>query len=262
MKKRITLISWNVNGIRACYRKGCWDWVKKVSPDIVCIQETKAHEEQLPDEIRNPNGYLTFFDSPKEKRGYSGVGVLSKIEPLSVEIGMGVPSLDDEGRLITLHFKDFSVINTYFPNGGGGPHRLAFKLKYYETFLSYVEKIRRKQKRIIFCGDVNTAHQEVDLARPKENQRHTGFLPEERAWIDKVISKGYVDIFRNLYPHKREAYTYWDMKTFARERNVGWRIDYFFVTPEVTNDIESTAINQDILGSDHCPITLTLNVNL
>ena len=252
------IVSWNVNGIRACHRKGCFEWVKRSSPDIICLQETKATQDQIPEEIANLKGYESFFDSPKEKKGYSGVGILAKEKPLSVEIGIEAPPLDKEGRSITLNFKDFSLINTYFPNGGGGPERLAFKLSFYKAFLSYVERLRKKQKNIVFCGDVNTAHTEIDLARPKENETHTGFLPEERAWIDKVLSKGYIDVFRKFYPDRHNAYTYWDMKTFARDRNVGWRIDYFFSTPEFFKKIKNVKINEDVLGSDHCPVTLDI----
>ncbi|MEK7514246.1 MAG: exodeoxyribonuclease III, partial [Patescibacteria group bacterium] len=228
MKKSLEIISWNVNGIRACYRKGCWEWVKKRAPYIICLQETKATTEQIPPEIISKQGHNCYFDSPLEKKGYSGVGILSQAAPERTEKGIGVPSLDNEGRSLTLHFKDFTLINTYFPNGGGGPVRLAYKLKYYDAFLQYVEKLRRKQKNVLFCGDINTAHNEIDLARPKENEKNTGFLPEERAWLDKLISKGYIDVFRKQNPSLTDAYTYWDMKIFARQRNVGWRIDYFF----------------------------------
>jgi exodeoxyribonuclease-3 len=258
MKKTIEIISWNVNGIRACYRKGCWEWVEKTAPDIVCLQETKATGEQIPLEITSKVSHNSYFDSPLEKKGYSGVGMISTINPEKVEKGIGVPALDQEGRSLTLHFKDFILINTYFPNGGGGPERLSYKLKYYDAFLNYIEKLRKKQKNIIFCGDVNTAHTAIDLARPKENEKNTGFLPEERAWIDKVISKGYVDVFRKKNPVLTNAYTYWDMKTFARQRNVGWRIDYFFATSELYKNIKDTKIHSAVLGSDHCPISVSI----
>ncbi|MCK5059534.1 MAG: exodeoxyribonuclease III [Candidatus Pacebacteria bacterium] len=253
------IISWNVNGIRACHKKGCWEWVKKISPDIICVQETKALSEQIPDEIKNQKEYISYFDSPKEKKGYSGVGILTKKEPCAVEIGIGSSSFDKEGRSLTVHFKDFSLINTYFPNGGGGAERFAFKLGYYDAFLKYIEKLRKKQKNLIFCGDVNTAHNEIDLARAKENEKSTGFLPEERAWIDKVVSKRYIDVFRYFYPETRDAYTYWDMKTFARERNIGWRLDYFFVTSELIKKVKRVKIEDTVLGSDHCPISLEIN---
>ena len=259
MKKNLELVSWNVNGIRACHRKGCWEWVRKTAPDIISIQETKATEEQVPADIMAQQGLISYFDSPKEKKGYSGVGVISTITPERIEKGIGVPSLDKEGRSLTLFFKNFILINTYFPNGGGGPVRLAYKLKYYDAFLKYVETLRKKQKHIIFCGDINTAHMEIDLARPKENEKNTGFLPIERAWMDTVVSKGYIDVFRKRNPNLRDAYSYWDMKTFARQRNVGWRIDYFFATPDIYPYIQDARIHSDVLGSDHCPISISLS---
>jgi exodeoxyribonuclease-3 len=250
------IISWNVNGIRAVHRKGNFDWLIKESPDIFCIQETKATPDQLPEEVRNPKGYHSYFNAPDVKKGYSGVAIYSKTEPLKVEYGINGKK-DPEGRILVAHYKDFVLINAYFPNGGGGPERLAYKLKFYKEFLQYIEKLR-KQKPVIFCGDVNTAHKEIDLARPKENEKNTGFLPEERAWLDEVVWAGHVDIFRHFYPNKKEAYTYWDMKTFARDRNVGWRIDYFFVSNEFLKKAKKTSILSDILGSDHCPIVLEL----
>jgi exodeoxyribonuclease-3 len=166
--------------------------------------------------------------------------------------------MDQEGRVIMAQYKDFLLINCYFPNGGGAPERLEYKLAFYDHFLSYIEKLRKTNPNIIFCGDVNVAHTEIDLARPKENVTHVGFLPIERAWMDKLISKGWVDIYRHYFPAKTGAYTYWDIKTFARERNVGWRIDYFFTTPEMLKRVEDIEILEPILGSDHCPIELTL----
>ncbi len=252
------IISWNVNGVRALHRKGQWDWLIKESPDMFCLQEMKAEPDQLPNEVRAPKGYHAFFDFPKQKKGYSGVAIYSKKEPEHVEYIMGVPTLDDEGRLIAAHFNDFVLVNVYFPNGGGGPERLQYKLNFYAEFLNYIEKLRKTGKGVIFCGDVNTAHKEIDLARPKENAEHTGFLPEERAWIDSVIEHGYVDVFRYLYPDKKDAYSYWDMKTFARERNVGWRIDYFFVSPDMLPRVQSMDMLHTVGGSDHCPLALFL----
>lgn len=254
----MNIISWNVNGLRASHKKGAFDSLLKLNPDIFCLQETKANPEQLPEEVRTPQGYFSYFDHSKGRKGYSGVAIYSKIKPDKVTEGMGIPELDQEGRLITAYFKDFVLINIYFPNGGSGPDRLEYKLDFYDHFLKYIEKIRKTQKNIIFCGDINTAHTEIDLARPKENEKNTGFLPIERAWIDKVVSKGYVDVFRSLNPGKVDVYTYWDMKTFARDRNVGWRIDYFFVTPEAMKQVKDIKIFDDIFGSDHCPIQLEL----
>lgn len=251
------IISWNVNGIRAWVRKEAHNWMLKQKPDIFCLQETKAHPEQLTKEVLEMGGYYSYFDSSQVKKGYSGVAIYSKVEPEKVTQGIGKKEFDTEGRTITAYFKDFILVNCYFPNGGGGPERLAYKLAFYKEFLKYIEKLRKK-KPVIFCGDVNTAHFPVDLARPKENEKSTGFLPEERAWIDGVVEKGYIDVFRYTYPKKENMYTYWDMKTFARDRNVGWRIDYFFIAKEFLKQVKGIKINDDVLGSDHCPITLTL----
>ena len=225
------IISWNVNGLRANVKKGAFDWFLNESPDIYCIQEVKAEAEQLEEGVRNPLGYFSYFDHSKGRKGYSGVAVYTKIKTEKVEFGLGIKEIDQEGRFLALFFKEFVLLNIYFPNGGGGPERLKFKLNYYAEFLKYINDLKKKGHEIIFCGDINTAHTEIDLARPKQNEDNTGFLPVERAWLDEVVSNGYVDAFRHFHPDAKEKYTYWDMKTFARERNVGWRIDYFFVTP-------------------------------
>lgn len=253
-----TIISWNVNGLRAVHRKGHFDDILKEKPDILCIQETKARPDQLVDELREPKGYKSYFHFPTEKKGYSGVAVFTRNEPIKVSRDMNIPSMDQEGRLITVEYDDFTLINIYFPNGGGSPEKLRYKLDFYDYFLEFINKLHGKQKNIIFCGDLNVAHKPVDLARPKENETHVGFLPIERAWVDKLMSHKWVDIFRHFYPNEKDAYTYWDMKTFARERNVGWRIDYFFSSPEMLKKVRKVEILSHILGSDHCPVKLTL----
>lgn len=252
------IISWNVNGLRANVKKGGFDWLMNSGADILCLQETKAHPDQLPAGVRKPPGHYAYFDHSKTKSGYSGVAVYSKIEPKKVEYGLGIEELDQEGRFLGLFFEKFALFNIYFPNGGAGPERLAFKLRYYDAFLKYLEKIRKNYPNIIFCGDVNTAHQEIDLARPKENENNTGFLPIERKWLDKVEEKNYIDTFRYFHPNEKNAYTYWDMKTLARDRNVGWRIDYFFVTKEFLPEVNRSEILSAVFGSDHCPIFLEL----
>ena len=253
------IVSWNVNGLRAVHRNGFWDKFLKLYPDVFCLQETKASPDQLPAEVREIKGYKSYFCSSTTKKGYSGVAIYSKIEPIKVEYGLGIEEFDTEGRQITAFFKDFVVINCYFPNGGRGPERIDFKLRYYDAFLAYCEKIRKTQPNIIFCGDVNTAHTEIDLARPKENSDTTGFLPIEREWIDEVIRTGYIDTFRYFNPEKRDAYSYWDQITRARERNVGWRIDYFFVSREMQKRLSFASIHNDIFGSDHCPVSIDLD---
>lgn len=260
MNKGIKIICWNVNGIRAIERKGNWGELLKHDADIYCLQETKANPEQLTTALRNPDGYHSYFSWPTEKKGYSGVAIYSKEKPLEVAAGIGMNGDDDEGRVLTAIFSNFVLITCYFPNGGGGPERLAYKLKFYDEFLEYIEDLKKKHKNIIFCGDVNTAHNEIDLARPKENEMNTGFLPEERAWMDQVVDSGWIDVFRQYFPSKPDMYTYWDMKTRARDRNVGWRIDYFFATPSVLQHTESIEILSRQLGSDHAPLCLQYKV--
>jgi len=252
------IISWNVNGLRANVKKGGFDWFLNDSPDIFCIQEVKAEAEQLEEGVRNPPGYFSYFDHSKGRKGYSGVAVYSKVKPEKVEYGLGFPEFDQEGRFLAVFFKEFVLLNIYFPNGGGGPERLSFKLKYYDKFMEYIDGLKKKGHEILFCGDVNTAHTEIDLARPKENEDNTGFLPIEREWLDKVVAHGYTDVFRHFYPGVKEKYTYWDMKTYARERNVGWRIDYFFASSGLLKRIDKTRILDEIMGSDHCPIEVDI----
>ncbi len=252
------IVSWNVNGLRSLAKNGFWEsFLKGTKPDIFCLQETKASPEQLPEELLSPAGYSAFFSSCQIRKGYSGVALYSKTEPFSVINGMGIKEFDQEGRFIAAEYEEFWLINAYFPNGGRGPERIDYKLRFYDAFLVFAENLR-KRKPVIFCGDVNTAHEEIDLARPKENEENTGFLPEERAWIDEVIAAGYVDSFRHFHPYAKEAYTYWDMFTHARDRNVGWRIDYFFISQEFVKRVKKADIHADIYGSDHCPISIML----
>ncbi|MFI5263505.1 MAG: exodeoxyribonuclease III [Candidatus Kapaibacterium sp.] len=250
------IISWNVNGIRAAERKGFLDYMNKEKPDIMCIQETKAHEDQLSEGLKNIPGYKSFFVLG-EKKGYSGVAIYTKAEPKEVTIGCGEPKFDVEGRIIAAEYDDFILFNIYYPNGGRGPDRVKYKLEFYDFMLAKWEKLRKKGKKLILTGDFNTAHKEIDLARPKENAKVTGFLPEERAWLDKITSMGYVDVFRQ-FNQEPDWYTYWDQFTRARDRNVGWRIDYFWVTPDVMPMVTAAPIRMEILGSDHCPIELHL----
>ncbi|MDD4803733.1 MAG: exodeoxyribonuclease III [Candidatus Pacebacteria bacterium] len=251
------ILSWNVNGLRAFYKKGAFNSIFEVDPDIFCLQETKSHPDQLPEEVRTPAGYYAYFDHSKMRKGYSGVAIFSKEKPEKVEYSLGKPDLDKEGRMIIAYFKKFVLLNGYFPNGGVDPERLKYKLEFYDQFLKFIEKLRKQGKSVIFCGDINTAHNEIDLSRPKENSNHTGFLPIERAWIDKVIEKGYLDTFRLLHLDKIK-YSWWDMKTFARDRNVGWRLDYFFVSSDLKDKIKKAEILDDMMGSDHCPVLLEL----
>ena len=254
------IISWNVNGLRAIHRKGNWDWLIEYSPDVFCLQETKSRTEQLPPEVADPLGYHGYLTWPTEKKGYSGVAIYSKKKPDIVKDVFEADILNGEGRLLEAHFGDVVVLNGYFPNGGGGPERLKYKLAFYDAFLLYIEELRASGKSIVFCGDVNTAHEAVDLARPKANEKSTGFLPIEREWIDAVIRSGYSDVWRVKNPDIKDVYTYWDMKTRARVRNVGWRIDYFFASTDLMPKIKDMKVLVDVLGSDHCPIELDIKI--
>lgn len=251
------IISWNTNGLRATVKQGFFTPLFAFNnPDIVCFQETKCEKEQLDDSTQNLKGYHSYFSHSKNKKGYSGVAIYSKEIPEKVEYGIGIKEFDDEGRIVIAYYKDFVLINCYFPNGGGGPVRLQYKLEFYDAFLIFINKLKESGQNVIFCGDVNTAHNEIDLARPKENSKTTGFLPIERAWVDQLVNNGWVDTFRNLYPDKKDVYTYWDQITRARDRNVGWRIDYFFVNQSFLPKIKSFKTLNDYFGSDHCPIMI------
>jgi exodeoxyribonuclease-3 len=252
-----TLYSWNVNGIRAAQKKGFLDWLEETQPDVLGLQETKAHPDQLDDALKAPPGYHVYWASA-ERKGYSGVALYSRLEPKSVQIGLGIDEYDVEGRTIIADYDDFVLITAYFPNGSRDHSRVPFKMAYKDAFLEVCNQYRAAGRPLIFCGDVNTAHQEIDLARPKQNQKTTGFLPLERAWIDKIVDEGYIDTFRQQHPDRIDAYTWWAYWGQARDRNVGWRIDYFFSTPDLVDRISNAEIHSDVFGSDHCPISLTL----
>ena len=251
-------MSWNVNGIRAVHKKGFLDWLYQDGPDILCIQETKAQEDILDKDIHTPKGYFAFYESA-EKRGYSGVAIYSKIKPLKVENGLGDKKIDGEGRVIMAHFDDFVLISGYFPNTGR-PDTLPFKLYFDDLILERMIELKRQKKKIVMCGDLNVAHEEIDLARPKENDGRAGFMPEERAWADELHSAGFIDTFRHMYPEKRNAYSWWDMKSRARDRNVGWRIDYFFISPDLQKELTSAFILDHVMGSDHAPVGIELSL--
>ena len=252
-----TIYSWNVNGIRAAQRKGFLDWLAAEQPDILGVQETKAQPDQLDEELLNPAGYHAYWDSA-ERKGYSGVALFSRVEPKSVQLGLGIEKFDIEGRTIIADYGDFVLITAYFPNGSRDHSRVPYKMEYKARFLDYCNQLRADGRKVIFCGDINTAHNEIDLARPKQNTKTTGFLREERDWIDQVIAEGYIDIFRHRNPELEGAYSWWSARGGARERNVGWRIDGFYISPDVLNMVADAQIHADIMGSDHCPISLTL----
>lgn len=250
------IISWNVNGIRAAEKKGFLDWLERESPDIVCVQETKAQKEQLSESLLKPKGYFTYWHSA-EKKGYSGVATFSKKEAVSVTYGCGEKRFDEEGRVLMTEFEEFVLLNIYFPNGGRGDERVRYKLEFNDHILDVVNELRSFEKKVITCGDYNIAHKEIDLADPVRNAKVSGFLPEERAWLDKWVEHGQVDTFR-LFCDKPEKYTWWDMRTRARERNAGWRIDYHFVSDDLAAFVRNAEIHAETQGSDHCPISLEL----
>lgn len=252
------LISWNVNGIRAVVKKGFLDWLMNENPDILCIQETKAWKEQLDESIVNIKGYYSYFCQGVRK-GYSGVAVYTKIKPLDVQTGLGIEKFDNEGRTIILEYPEFVLYNIYYPNGKQSQERLQYKLDFYEAFQKHAVEMKNKNKKIIICGDVNTAHKEIDLARPKENEKTSGFLPEERAWIDRFLAEGFLDTLR-MFTKAGEIYTWWDMITRARERNVGWRIDYFFISENMKKNIINAFTLPDVMGSDHCPVGIEITI--
>jgi exodeoxyribonuclease-3 len=255
-KKSLRLLSWNVNGIRASHKKGLLDWFKNENPDVLCLQETKAHPDQLVEELKNVDGYESYFSSA-EKKGYSGVATYTKINPVNVQNGLGIKKFDNEGRFIITEFNEFMLFNIYFPNGKASSERLQYKMDFYDSFLKHCNKLLKQGKKIVVCGDVNTAHKEIDLARPKENSQTSGFLPQEREWIDKFLAAGFMDTFR-MFNKEPENYTWWDMVTRARDRNVGWRIDYFYASENLKKNIVSASIHSSVMGSDHCPIELEL----
>jgi exodeoxyribonuclease-3 len=250
------ILSWNVNGIRAVEKKGFIDWLADEKPDVLALQETKAHPDQLSKELISPPNYRSYWNHA-DRRGYSGVGVFTRQEPLDVSYGFGKEAVDGEGRILILEYPHFVLLNIYFPNGKQNQERLAFKLDFYKEFLEYLGKVKRKKKPIVVCGDFNTAHKEIDLARPKENSTVSGFLPEEREWMDRFVEGGLVDTFR-LFHKEPGQYSWWDFKSRARERNVGWRIDYFFVDKASASLVKDAFILSNVQGSDHCPVGISL----
>ena len=257
MAKR-KFISWNVNGIRAVAKKEALKWVDDLTPDILALQEIKAEADQIPDGMFE-HRYKHLLVSSSHKKGQSGVALYTDIDPDYTSPCYEVDVLK-EGRINEMHWDNIAFFNVYFPNGKRSQERLEYKLAFYDRFLAYIEGLRKKGMSIIFCGDVNTAHREIDLARPKENEDISGFLPVERAWIDKVIEAGYVDTFRYVHGDEPDRYSWWSMRTRARERNVGWRIDYFFVSEDLKEKIIDADILDEIMGSDHCPISLDIDL--
>ena len=257
MSDSIEIISWNLNGIRAVANKDALKWVDEHQPDILCFQEIKATEDQIPADIFDLH-YPSVTVNSAERKGYSGTLTMSMLTPQRSFIREDIDHMN-EGRIIEQHFDDFVLFNVYFPNGQKDDDRLQYKMKFYDDFLNYCDRLRNEGKSIIICGDVNTAHKEIDLKNPKSNAKTSGFLPEERAWIDKLIDHGYIDTFRYVHGDIEEEYSWWSYRFSARTKNVGWRIDYFFISDDLAECLEDAFILQDITGSDHCPVGIRLS---
>ena len=251
------LISWNVNGVRAVVKKGFLDWLDQEQPDILCLQETKAHVDQLTAEILTDHGYHTFWHSG-ERRGYSGVATFCKEEPLYVQEGLGIERYDAEGRVLLTEHENFLLYNIYFPNGQKDDERLQYKLDFYDELLPIINEQVESGNNVVVTGDWNTAHHPIDLARPKQNVNTSGFMPIERKKLDMFVENGWIDTFR-LFHQEGERYSWWTYRFGARERNVGWRIDYFFVNEGFLDNVVDADIHDEIMGSDHCPVSLELS---
>lgn len=250
------ITTWNINGIRAAFGKNAFDWLVDYQPDILCLQEIKAKEDQIDGEFFNSLGYKAVWN-PAERPGYSGTGTLYLNDPEEITLGMGSDEFDSEGRIIHFAYPEFELFNIYFPNGGEANKRVPYKLDFYSHLLETCVYLMKSGKEIIITGDFNTAHQEIDLKNPKANEKNTGFLPEEREWIDKYLQNGFVDIFRRLNPEE-VVYTWWTYRFNARANNVGWRLDYFLVTEGVEKNAKEIVTHSNIMGSDHCPVTLII----
>jgi exodeoxyribonuclease-3 len=251
------LISWNVNGVRAVVKKGFLDWLEQAQPDILCLQETKAHVDQLTAEILTDHGYHTYWHSG-ERRGYSGVATFCKEEPLYVQEGLGIERYDAEGRVLVTEHENFLLYNIYFPNGQKDDERLQYKLDFYDDLLPIINEQVGSGNNVVVTGDWNTAHHPIDLARPKQNVNTSGFMPIEREKLDMYVENGWIDTFR-LFHQEGERYSWWTYRFGARERNVGWRIDYFFVNEGLLDNVVDADIHDEIMGSDHCPVFLELS---
>lgn len=254
----VKLISWNVNGIRAAEKKGFVDWLRGSQADVVAIQETKAHPDQLSQALLSPEGYTAAWCAA-EKKGYSGVCTYTRLPALKTTAGLGDTRFDADGRTLITEFERFVLFNIYFPNGGRGPEWVQHKLDFYKYFLAVAKKYMKKGRSVVVTGDTNTAYAEIDLARPKENVKTSGFMPIEREGLGEFFQAGLIDTYRHQYPDTVK-YTWWDQVTRARERNVGWRLDYFFVSSDLRDRIVDAGIHDDVMGSDHCPVSLTLDL--
>jgi len=252
------LVSWNVNGIRAAIRNGFWDWLAADATDMLCLQETRIQIDQLTEEMLDPPAHRSYWVSADQK-GYSGVATFSRREPLAVTAGLGQPQFDGEGRVLITEMPGFTLINAYFPSGQRGHDRVAYKLEFYDALLAHCKGLQAQGHRLIVCGDYNTAHEPIDLARPAQNKKTSGFLPEEREALTRWLESGFVDSFRALHPDQ-VAYSWWTYRMNARARNIGWRLDYFLVEETLMPFVQDATILDDVTGSDHCPVALELDL--
>jgi exodeoxyribonuclease-3 len=253
---KLKIYSWNVNGIRACVKNGFVDWFKIEQPDVIGLQEVRASESQVPGELLSQAGYFKYWH-PAEKKGYSGTAILSKAEPIRIFSGMDDPKFDCEGRVLTCEFKDFYFVSAYFPNSQDAGARLHYKLDFGAAIRSWLSKNGRDKKPVVLAGDMNIAHRPIDLARPAENEKTAGYLPEEREWMEAFLQSGWIDSFRKFYPSEVK-YSWWSMRMRARERNVGWRIDYHLVSANGHSHILNAGIDDQVKGSDHAPVWIEL----
>ena len=268
----LKIVSWNVNGYRAIVGQNqskagsksenknlLFEYIEQENPDIICLQETKTEPTQLKEEYYAPQGYEAFYNWSKARKGYSGVATFTKIKPSNVWSEIGIERFDIEGRIMRTDFDGFTLLNIYFPNGSSGMHRVAYKLEFYDAIFEYTDQLKKQGIPLLMCGDYNTAHKEIDLSQPELNQNTSGFLPSERAKIDWMIENNWIDTFR-VFTKEGEHYTWWDPKTFGRHRNVGWRIDYHFITEKIAGALINSYHRPDIKGSDHCPIVIELDL--
>ena len=256
----IKLISWNVNGIRAVAKKEeFWDWFDNTDADIINFQEVRATQKDIPKRLTDVSDYESYFNEA-EKKGYSGVGTYSKIEPVNVTLGLGIEELDSEGRVLKIEYDDFILYNIYFPNSGMNAKRLDFKVDFCDALLDELKQLKGRGKNLVITGDYNIAHHPIDVYNPKNCEGKSGYLPEERAWLDQLEEAGFIDTFR-LFDEGENNFTWWSYRTRARERNAGWRLDYFYINEEIRDNVKSAEILDEIYGSDHCPVTLELDFN-
>ncbi|PWJ36108.1 exodeoxyribonuclease III [Sediminitomix flava] len=252
------LITYNVNGIRAAVKKGFLEWLAEENPDVICLQEVKALEEQGPIEELKALGYHHIYWHSAEKKGYSGVAIISKVEPKAVQFGQGIELYDAEGRTLIAEFDDFTLVNTYFPSGSSGDERQDFKMKFLADYQVFIDELKAEKGEVVVCGDFNICHEAIDIHNPVRLKNTSGFLPEEREWVTQFLSSGFIDCFRTLHKEEADRYSWWSYRAGARGKNLGWRIDYFMATNKLEGVLKESEILSDVVHSDHCPVRVEL----